>query len=194
MQIHRGRCAVPCPRLPTIVIALLAAGLCAALLAACGASSGGASSPAASPYATSPAVPSASPAAAVGVAPTPVPSPQITSGSPPAEAVALARQYWRLLSDDRYAAARHLLSPTSPMQAGWPGTDAIVRAHLVRARGPVLVNSLGPSETVEFPVEIYVAPKYPVGNWGDPGVYVQYMGFVRMSDGSWRVMETGTGE
>jgi hypothetical protein len=57
----------------------------------------------------------------------------------------------------------------------------------------VLVKTLKLSETVEFPVEVYVVPKYPVGNWGDPGVYVQYMGFVRMSDGSWRVMETGTG-
>ena len=133
-------------------------------------------------------------AATAGAAPTPVPSPQVTSGAPPAGAVAVARQYWRLLSEDRFAAARELLSPSSPMQAGWPGTDAIVRAHLVRARGPVLVKSLKPSETVEFPVEVYVVPKYPVGNWGDPGVYVQYMGFVRMSDGSWRVMETGTGE
>ena len=164
---------------------------CAALLAACGGSSGGAGAGTASPAAAATAT---SPAATVSAAPTPVPSPQVTSGPPPAAAVALARQYWRLLSENRFEAARELLSPSSPMQTGWPGTDALVRAHVVRARGPVLVKSLKPSETVEFPVEVYVVPKYPVGNWGDPGVYVQYMGFVRMSDGSWRVMETGTGE
>jgi hypothetical protein len=163
---------------------------CAALLAACGGAAGGAQAAASSPSSSPVATPSAT---AGGGAPTPVPSPQVTGGPPPAGAVAVARQYWRLLSEDRFAAARTLLSPSSPMLTGWPGTDAIVRAHLVRARGPVL-PVLKPSETVAFPVEIYVAPKYPVGNWDGPGVYVQYMGFVRMSDATWRVMETGTGE
>jgi hypothetical protein len=184
---------LPAARLARVVLAVaLATAVCAgaALLAACGGATGGAQT-AASP---SSAAVASSPAATAGGAPTPVPSPQITSGPPPAGAVAVARQYWRLSSENRFAAARALLSPSSPMLTGWPGADAIVRAHLVRARGPVLTKSLKPSETVEFPVEVYVAPKYPVGNWGDPGVYVQYMGFVRMSDGSWRVMETGTGE
>lgn len=54
-------------------------------------------------------------------------------------------------------------------------------------------KTLKTDETVELPVEVYVEPRLPVGNWDAPGVYVQYMGFVRMSDGSWRVMETGTG-
>jgi hypothetical protein len=189
MHPHRQ---APAARLSRIASAgLLAAAVCAcALLAACGGSSGSVQTAAASTTSTAAA---SSPTAAVSATPTPVPSPQVTNGSPPAGAVAVATQYWRLLSKDRFGAARKLLSPTSPMQNGWPGEDAIVKAHLVRARGPVLVKSLKPSETVEFPVEIYVVPKYAVGDWGDPGVYVQYMGFVRMSDGSWRVMETGTG-
>lgn len=164
---------------------------CAALLAACGGEAGGAQTPAATPSNVAAA---ATPAAIASGAPTPIPSPQVTSGPPPAGAVSVARRYWRLLSENRFAAARGLLSPTSPMQTGWPGADAVVKAHLVRAREPVLVKSLKPSETVEFPVEVYVVPRFPVGNWGGPGVYVQYMGFVRMSDDSWRVMETGTGE
>ena len=165
-----------------------AALVCAVLLAACGASGSGAGSPtatAASPGVSSPGV--------VSAEPTPVPSPQITSGAPPAGAVAVAARYWRSLSENRFGAARALLSPTSPMQTGWPGTDAIVRAHLVRAKGPVLWKTLKAGETVEFPVEVYVVPSYPVGNWGGPGTYVEYMGFVRMSDGTWRVMETGSG-
>ncbi len=185
---------LPTARLARVVLAVaLATAACAgaAQLAACGGAAGGAQTAAASASGTAA---SSSPAATAGGAPTPVPSPQVTSGPPPAGAVAVAGQYWRLLSENRFAAARALLSPSSPLQTGWPGADAIARAHLVRARGPVLVKSLKPSETVEFPVEVYVAPRYPVGNWGDPGVYVQYMGFVRMSDGSWRVMETGTGE
>ena len=185
---------LPTARLARVVLAVaLATAVCAgaALLAACGGAAGGAQTAAAS---TSGTAASSSPVATAGGAPTPVPSPQVTSGPPPAGAVAVARQYWRLLSENRFSAARALLSPSSPMQTGWPGADVLVRAHQVRARGPVLVKSLKPSETVEFPVEVYVVPKYPVGNWGDPGVYVQYMGFVRMSDGSWRVMETGTGE
>jgi hypothetical protein len=172
---------------------------CAALLAACGGSSGGASSPPASPTgpATSPV--SGSPIAvsgspiAVSGSPTPAPSPQITSGPPPAGAVAVAARFWRSLSENRFAAARALLSPTSPLQTNWPGVDAIVKAHLVRAQGPVLVKTLKPSETVQFPVQVYVVPRFAVGNWDGPGVYVQFMSFVRMSDGSWRVMETGTG-
>ena len=174
-----------------LAVAVLLVAVAILALTACGGSSGGAQPVAASP---SHSTVTSSPAATVGAAPTPVPSPQVTSGPPPAGAVAVARRYWRLLSDDRFAAAYALLSPTSPMQTGWPGADAIVKAHLVRARGPVLVKSLKPSETVEFPVEVYVVPKFPVGNWGDPGVYVQYMGFVRMSDGGWRLMESGTGE
>ncbi len=181
-------------RLRRIALAgALATGVCACatLLAACGGAAGGAQAAAASASSSTVATPSA---VAGGGAPTPVPSPQVTGGPPPAGAVAVAGQYWRLLSEDRFGAARRLLSPTSPMQTGWPGTDAIVRAHLVRACGPVLVGSLKASETVEFPVEVYVVPRYPVGNWDGPGVYVQYMGLVRMSDGGWRVMETGTGE
>jgi hypothetical protein len=157
---------------------------CAALLLACGGTSdGGSSSP-----------PSASPSAAItGASPSPMPSPQITSGPPPAGAVAVARQYWRFLSEDRFDAARSLLAPDSPLATDWPGTDALVRAHVVRAGGQVLAKSLKAAETVQFPVKVYVVPKFAVGNWDGPGVYAQYMGFVRMSDGSWRVFETGTG-
>ncbi|HTX70700.1 MAG TPA: hypothetical protein VMH50_16360 [Thermoleophilia bacterium] len=186
-----ARRKTPAPWLGHPAAALVSAAavcLCVAVLAACGGSSGDAS-----PSATAGSPGDGSPPAA-SASPTPVPSPQITSGPPPAGAVAVAARYWRLQSQNRFAAARELLSPTSPMQAGWPGTDAIVKAHLVRAQGPVLVRSLKPSETVEFPVRVYVVPKYAVGNWNGPGTYVQYMGFVRMSDGSWRLMETGTGE
>jgi hypothetical protein len=190
MQFQRVRRSASGPRVSIGLVAVVATGLCAAVLAACGGMAG-AQATAASSSGTAVA---SSPAVTAGVGPTPVPSPQVTSGPPPTGAVAVAEQYWRLLSEDRFKAARALLSSSSPMQTGWPGADAIVRGHLVRARGPVLTKSLKPSETVEFPVEVYVVPKYPVGNWSDPGVYVQYMGFVRMSDGSWRVMETGTGE
>lgn len=57
----------------------------------------------------------------------------------------------------------------------------------------MLRKALKDDETVKFAVRVYVVPRFAVGNWDGPGVYVQYMGFVRMSDGSWRVYETGTG-
>ena len=92
---------------PVAVATLVAALVCAAVLAACGGSSGGAS-------------PSAD-AADSSVAP--APSPQVTSGPPPAAAVAVVEEFWTLLGEGRLREAqRSLVAPGSPiLQWGDPG-------------------------------------------------------------------------
>ena len=130
------------------VLLLILAG--AALLAACGGSSGGASSPAAS---------------ATVAAPTPVPSPLVTSGQPPAAAVQMVRQFWTLAGDGRLEEAQHsLVAPGSPIQ-DWTGTD-IAAARFVRVVPHSVGRAPADGATIEFAVVVWMRPglaAQPVG-------------------------------
>ena len=151
--------------------------LCAALLAACGGSSGGAASTSASP------------------SPTPVPAPQITSGAPPAGAVDAVRRFWTLVGAGKLAEAKAtVVAPGSPLLQWSDEQDGIAAARFVRVvphsvgRGPV------EGATIEFAVDVWIEqdPSEP-GLWDDLGEHQLFQHVVRMSDGTWRMWESGTG-
>jgi hypothetical protein len=158
--------------------ALASACVMAALLAACGGSS------------TGPAGGSASPSPA---SPTPVPSPQITSGTPPKEAVAVVRRFWTLVGEGRITEALDLTTPDSDQRLvdEWGITSARfvgVVPHSV-SRGPL------PEATIEFAVRVLIEPEQgPAGQqWGDARDYQLFEQVARMSDGTWRLVSSGTG-
>ena len=165
-MMHTGRAAA---------LATVAALLCAVLLAACGGSSSDVSSP--------------PPASA---SPTPSPSPQITNGTPPAAAVEVVRLFWKLVGDDRLEEAqRFLVAPGAPIQQ-WDGAD-ISDARFVRLVPDS--TTAGPPEgsTIQFAAEVWIEPAGSVSAWGDTGTHRLFESVVRMSDGSWRMYESGTG-
>lgn len=180
---------------PTLRVAAVAAFLLAlacagaGLLAACGSSSAGASTPEPS------ASPSSAPAGAGLSSPTPMPSPQITSGDPPAAAVAAVRDFWTLLGAGRLAEAkRTVVAPGSVLQQWDNEEDGIAAARFVR----VVPGSIGlaplPGATIEFSVDVWIKqdPSEP-GVWGDSREHQLFEHVVRMSDGSWRMWDSGTG-
>ncbi len=145
--------------------------------------------------------PSASPAAVATIAPAladassssaPVPSPPITSGRPPAGAVAVVREFWKLVGQGRLKQAQDsLTSPQSPVRA-WHDSG-VAAAHFVRVvPGPV---GAAPVEgaTLEFAVEVWIEPSAAGGAWGPAGVHQLFENVVRMSDDSWRLVGSGTG-
>ena len=165
----------------SLALTLLAAAVAsAALLAACSGSSGGGSSGGSAP-----------PAASIA-APAPAPSPRITSGPPPAAAVDVAREFWKLVGAGRLAEAqRFLVAPGAPIQQ-WDGAD-VAGARFVRVVPDS--TSAGPPEgaTVEFAADVWIEPAGAVSPWGDAGVHQLFESVVRMSDGTWRMWESGTG-
>jgi hypothetical protein len=171
-----------------VSVALLA-GAC--LLTACGGVSG------ASPTPTSPSpTPVASfPTATVGAAPTPVPSPQITSGAPPAGAVDAVRRFWTLVGEGRLAEAKAtVVAPGSSLLQWDADQDGIAAARFIR----VVPDSVGrgPAEgaTIEFAVAVWIEqhPDEPM-LWDDLGEHQLFEHVVRMSDGTWRMWGSGTG-
>ncbi len=164
-------------RRPTL--ALVTVFLAAAAGAACGGSSGAslAPSPAGSP---------------VPAGPTPVPSPQITSGRPPAGAVSVVKRYWTLLGEGRYAAAHALTTgPHLPDAKSEPRTIDAVR-YLRPARA--VWRTAGADATVEFASWVYIVPTATGSPFGtQPARWYMFARVVRMSDGSWRLVELGTG-
>jgi hypothetical protein len=156
---------------------------CAAgsVLATCGGSPGGTSS---SPSHVSP---SASPAR-----PTPVPTPQITRGKPPAGAVAVVRQYWTLLGEHDYDAA-FALTTGSHIGNARTQPKSIDAARYVRPAGKVL-PAPGDDATVEFGTMVYIVPTATSSPFGtEPRRWLMFSRVVRMSDASWRLVELGTG-
>jgi hypothetical protein len=165
-----------------LTVALLAG---AALLAACAGSSGGVASGAGSPGAAS------SPANSPG-ATTPVPSPQITAGEPPAAAVAAVKAFWTVVGDGRLAEAqRSLVAPRSPILQ-WDGAD-IAGARFVRLVPGSVVASPPRGATVEFAALVWIEPATTASPWGEPGEHQLFQHVVRMPDGSWRMWDSGTG-
>jgi hypothetical protein len=160
-----------------LITLLVAAAVCAALLAACGGSSGGSPSPSSD---------------AQAAAPTPVPSPQITSGVPPAAAVDVVREFWKLVGDGRLTEAqRFLVAPGAPIQQ-WYGED-IGGARFVGLVPDSTSASPPEGTTVEFAAKVWIEPAGSVSPWGDAGVHQLFESVVRMSDGGWRIWESGTG-
>jgi hypothetical protein len=176
---HPGpRGTTPLVAAAVLVAACLSVSLVgAALLAACGGSSGGAA---------------ATPRASASAAPTPVPSPQITAGKPPAAAVDVVREFWTLVGTGRLdEAQRSMVAPGSPILR-WSGGD-IASARFVRAV-PLSV-SRGPADgaTIEFSVVVWIEPVPGGSPWGEPGEHQLFEHVVRMSDGAWRMYDSGTG-
>jgi hypothetical protein len=124
--------------------------------------------------------------------PSPSPSPLLTAGPPPAGAVEAVRLFWGLVGEGRLAEAkRFLVAPGSSIMQ-WTGED-IGGARYVR-----LVphsTSAAPPEgaTVEFAVKVWIDPATSVSPWGEAAVHELFESVVRMSDGSWRLYESGTG-
>jgi len=160
---------------------LVLAGATVAGAAACGGSSG---SPGASPSATS------SPSSIAG--PTPVPTPQITSGRPPAGAVAVVRQYWTLLGQHSYDDAFALTTGPRIDNAGTQ-PKAIESARYLRPADRVFPTP-GDDATVEFGSAVNIVPTATSSPFGtEARVWLMFSRVVRMSDGSWRLVESGTG-
>ena len=154
-----------------LTILVVAAGLAAALLPACGDATN---------------APSSSPPAE----PTPVPTPRITSGAPPAGAVDVVREFWKLAGEGRLGEAkRFLVAADSPIRQ-WTGGD-IAGARFVR----VVPHSVAraPKATVEFSAIVWIRPSAGVTPWGETGTHQLFENVMRMSDGTWRMYESGTG-
>ena len=155
---------------------LVAAAASAALLAACGGSSGGASSPAAAASASRAAVP----------------SPLVTSGPPPAAAIETVREFWTLAGDGRLEEAQQsLVAPGSPIQ-DWTGED-IAAARFVRVVPHSVGRAPADGATIEFSVVVWIEPGSQPSPWGAPGEHQLFEHVVRMSDGTWRMWDSGTG-
>ena len=153
---------------------LVAAFVSAALLAACGGSSGGS------------AIASASPS------PSPVPSPLITSGEPPAAAVDAVRRFWTLVGEGEVAEAKATaVAPGSPLLEG--DEDSIASARFVRVLPSSVSRAPADGATIEFSVIVWIEPSSQPSPWGEPGEHQLFEHVVRMSDGSWRMWDSGTG-
>jgi hypothetical protein len=168
------------PRRPAGIAAVV---VCCAmcLLAACSGSSG---SPAPSAWPVS--------SAPNAAAPTPQPSPLITSGPPPAGAVEVVKRWWQLAGQGREAEARQLTTPDSPLRAQFE--VAWKSAHFVGAANNVLPAPVT-GATVEFEVTVFVDPIIdPPSPFGDKaGEVTMFENVTRMSDGTWRLVDGGTG-
>jgi hypothetical protein len=151
------------------------------VFAACGGSPGG---PSPSPPRVSPPASPAAPAA--------VPTPQITSGSPPAGAVAVVRQYWTLLSEREYDAAFALTTGSHIGNAG-DQPKSIDSARYLHPVGNVM-PAPGDDATLEFGSLVFIVPTPTGSPFGtQPRRWLMFSRVVRMSDGSWRLAELGTG-
>lgn len=161
---------------------IAAAVACAVTLSACGAASGSPS--------TSPSAPPTSPAPQ---GPTPVPSPQVTSGSPPPGAVAVVRRYWGLLGAHRYDAAFALTTGPHMYNASTEPKE-FDSVRYLRPASKVYPKP-GNDATVEFGSWLYIVPTATSSPFGTTAARWQlFSRVVRMSDGSWRLVEVGTGE
>ena len=156
-------------------LVILAALACAALLAACGGSSGGAATPSASP------------------SPTPVPSPLITSGEPPAAAVDAVRRFWTLVGEGKVAEAKAtVVAPGSPLLQ-WD-EDSIASARFVRVVPRSVGRAPGGGRDDRVRRRRLDRAGPPQSSlWGDPGEHQVFEHVVRMSDGTWRMWDSGTG-
>ena len=164
---------IPAAAVAAVLLLTLAG---AALLAACGGSSGGASSP----------------AATTSAAPTAAPSPLVTSGPPPAAAVETVREFWTLAGDGRLEEAQQsLVAPGSPIQ-DWTGED-IAAARFVRVVPRSVGRAPADGATLEFSVVVWIEPDSQPSPWGEPGEHQLFEHVVRMSDGTWRMWDSGTG-
>jgi hypothetical protein len=162
----------PGPHVPLALLAML----CAALVAACGGTGGGAAG-------------RPSPA---GASPTPVPSPQITSGAPPAAAVAVVKDFWDRLGSGDKTGAFALTTAGSALRSDDYGLDSARFVGLVPhtvGRGPAS------DVTVAFAVTVFIEPASTQagGQWTGAREYRLFEQVVRMSDGTWRLVASGTG-
>jgi hypothetical protein len=165
-------------------LCVAAALTCAAALTACGGASTSASeSPSPSALASSPAP----------TGPTPLPSPQITSGRPPSGAIAVVRRYWTLLGAHKYDAAFALATGPHISNASTEPKE-FESLHYLRPASKVY-PSPGSDATVEFGSWVYIVPTATSSPFGTAAARWQlFSRVVRMSDGSWRLVEVGTGE
>jgi hypothetical protein len=154
---------------------------CAAtLLAACGGSSPGPSG------STTPS--SRSPAGS-----TALPSPRITSGTPPREAVTVVRRFWTLIGEGHTAEALDLTTPDSGQRKveEW----GIASARFVGVVPKSVASAPPPTISIEFAVKVFIEPERgPAGQqWGTARNYELFEQLVRMSDGTWKLAASGTG-
>ncbi len=176
MSARPAQVAAPRATASLVAGALAAAALACAtaiLVGACGGQAA-ATSPAGSP------------------SPTPVPSPLVTEGAPPEGAVAVVREFWGLVGAGRLAEARRsLVAPGAPLQL-WTGDD-VAGARFVRLVPGSTAAAPPDGATVEFAAEIWIDPASGASPWGEAGAHELFESVVRMSDGSWRLVQSGTG-
>ena len=121
-----------------------------------------------------------------------MPSPLITSGPPPAAAVDVVKQFWTLAGEGRLAEAqRFLVAPGSPIQ------HVDRRGHrlgALRARRAALgLRAPAGGATIEFAVDVWIDAGSAATPWGPAGEHQLFEHVVRMSDGTWRMWDSGTG-
>ena len=110
--------------------------------------------------------------------------------SVPRGAVDVVREFWKLAGEGRLGEAkRFLVAADSPIRQ-WTGGD-IAGARFVR----VVPHSVAraPKATVEFSAIVWIRPSAGVTPWGETGTHQLFENVMRMSDGTWRMYESGTG-
>ena len=122
-----------------------------------------------------------------------MPSPQITGGAPPQAAVAVVRDFWTLIGEGRIDDALELTTADSDERLvdEWGIASARFVGVVPRSvsRGPLR------AATIEFAVKVFIGPEDSAAGsqWGDARAYQLFEHVVRMSDGSWRLVASGTG-
>ena len=105
------------------------------------------------------------------------------------------RRYWRYFGDQRYDQAHALTTgdhlAASSLWSSPPSEPEVKAARFLRVIGD-LVNDPGEDATLEFPFDVHIVPG-AASPFGDAPVdQAMWARVVRMSDGTWRLVELGT--
>lgn len=97
-----------------------------------------------------------------------------------------------MVGDGRLAEAQQqLVTSDSPIRQ-WTD-EGIVAARMRRVVPDSVGQSPSSDATIEFSVIVWIDPGSSVSPWGKAGTHRLFENVVRMSDGTWRMVESGTG-
>ncbi len=88
-------------------------------------------------------------------------------------------------------AKRRFVTSDSPLQQ-WTGED-IAGARFVRVVPDSVGGAPRPGATMEFAAVVWIEPGGGDSPWGGAAEHQLFETVVRMSDGSWRLVDSGTG-
>jgi hypothetical protein len=107
--------------------------------------------------------------------------------------VDVVRAFWTLLGEGKLAEAKAtLVAPGSPLLQ-WD-EESIASARFVRVMPDPVGRGPLQGATIEFSVEVWIEQAASAPNvWGDPREHQLFEHVVRMSDGTWKMWDSGTG-